>query len=1123
MKRIYLFLLMLSITPALANRALTLNHFAAVDAVNDTGTTAYAGETTIAVANVLSNDTFSGGPVSTSLVHLTLLSSAIHPGVTLNTVTGAVTVGADVPVGTYILQYQICAIYLPNDCDYGVVTITVAATPVINAVNDITTTAYTGCSTAVGNVLSNDTYAGVPATTSLVSLTLLSSAIHPSVTLNTVTGAVNVGADVPVGTYTLQYTLCAKANSANCDYASVTVNVLAAPTINAADDNFTVSSIISTQNGGTTTSVLTNDTFNGSSYVAGQGIVSLTYTAGLPGVSITQSGVISIGAGATPGNYTLKYKICKSCYCDEATVTIKVISIPTIDAVNDTAITAYTGYQTVVVNNVRANDTYNGVAATTSNVTTTLVSTLPSGISFNTTTGAVTVETTAAAGTYTITYKICSIAAPTTNCDNATITITVLTTPVINAVDDLNLTAYAGCAATVLVNVRANDTFNGVPATSANVSLQQLTSPTSPFITLNSTTGAVNVGSQVPVGNYTIQYQICSITHPNSNCDAATVTITVLAPPVINAVNDNYLGVDIDAENGGSTPSVFINDTYNGNPYSIGQANVYLSDGAGIPNITLGQDGVITIGPGAESGNYTIQYSICLNSCICDTGAVQIYIKPTLDTNGFRANNDVKIAKLQSTGKIIVSGYFTNYGNINNNGFIRLNSDLTQDNSFAATGPPAGSTASMSVNTIEVLNDDSILVGGGFSGFNGVNQKALVLLKDDGSINTDFNYGEQGFYHSPPSYPYVKSIAVRPDGRLVVIGHFEKYNGVDANKIIGLKSDGSIDPDFYYGSGFSGPSGGGLPKIVMMQGDKIIVAGSISGYQGYQAHQLIRLNSNGDIDDSFIQSEIDSYVVTEFEINSIYMYSNGDMLVGGRFDKYNGEQRENLVKIFADGTLDMNFHSGDFEGSTGSNVYSITLDENGKIIVGGRFESFDGYSVHQMMRLNSNGTFDSGFSIGTGPESPNSSEYVSVLTKQPNGKIIVGGRFNLFDGIYAGHITRLIPATGIQGRGINYFTSEPAIDAQANNIVLQSIGVMTAPLVNIYPNPSTGIFTLDMKGYEGQTFELIIHNALGQLIHQTTLKPENAYQLDLTNFQNGNYFVRLQNNNTTINKIITKK
>jgi hypothetical protein len=62
-----------------------------------------------------------------------------------------------------------------------------------------------------------------------------------------------------------------------------------------------------------------------------------------------------------------------------------------------------------------------------------------------------------------------------------------------------------------------------------------------------------------------------------------------------------------------------------------------------------------------------------------------------------------------------------------------------------------------------------------------------------------------------------------------------------------------------------------------------------------------------------------------------------------------------------------------------------------------------------------------------------------------------------------------------------------------------------------------------MKGYEGQTFELVIFNALGQLVHQTTVKPENAYQLDLTNFQNGNYFVRLQNNNTVINKIISKQ
>jgi hypothetical protein len=60
--------------------------------------------------------------------------------------------------------------------------------------------------------------------------------------------------------------------------------------------------------------------------------------------------------------------------------------------------------------------------------------------------------------------------------------------------------------------------------------------------------------------------RICEILNP-TNCDTATVTVTVGAAP-IDAVNDSY--GPINGANGGNTPSVLTNDTLGGNPVTVG-------------------------------------------------------------------------------------------------------------------------------------------------------------------------------------------------------------------------------------------------------------------------------------------------------------------------------------------------------------------------------------------------------------------------------------------------------------------------------------------------------------------------------------------------------------------------
>jgi hypothetical protein len=137
----------------------------------------------------------------------------------------------------------------------------------------------------------------------------------------------------------------------------------------------------------------------------------------------------------------------------------------------------------------------NGAAATTSNVTITAVGTWPSGVTLNTSTGAVSVASGTAAGTYTPQYQICSQAAPSI-CDTATVTVPVVT---IDAVNDTGTTIDRGTGGTSISNVLVNDTLNGVAATTSNVDITTVgTWPAG--VTLNTSTGAVSIALGTAAG-----------------------------------------------------------------------------------------------------------------------------------------------------------------------------------------------------------------------------------------------------------------------------------------------------------------------------------------------------------------------------------------------------------------------------------------------------------------------------------------------------------------------------------------------------------------------------------------------------------------------------------------------
>ncbi|GAA4212602.1 hypothetical protein GCM10022289_43680 [Pedobacter jeongneungensis] len=552
----------------------------------------------VAVANVLANDTYNGSTANLSEVNLTQVSTS-DPKVTLNTSTGEVIVAANTKAGTYTLVYRIEDKANPGLFKNATVTVTVNAPVMVANPDNGTANGYTG-GVAVSNVLANDTYNGATATVSNVNLTQISTT-NTNVTLDPATGAINVTAGTPAGSYTVVYQIEDKLNPGQTKQASVTVTVTA-PAIIANNDNGTANGFT----GGTAVNnVLANDSYDGSTALLSNVNLSQISTSN-PNVTLdATTGKVNVAAGTVAGNYTLVYQIqdkVNPVPSQTKTATVDVIvTSPALAANADAGTTnGFTGG--TAINNVLANDNYNGGQATLTNVTLTQLSTTNTKVSLDPATGKVNVVAGTQAGTYTVVYQIEDKLNPgQTKTANAVVTVI---TPDMTASNDAG-TINGATGGTAVANVLLNDTYNGNVATLNEVTLSQV-STSNPKVTLDVTTGKVNVDPNTPGGTYTLTYQIADKLNPGST-KTATVTITVDAPALV--ANDDA-GTANGFTGGLAIADVLANDTYNGNPATLAQvtlsqvsttnANVTLDPATGKVNVTAN----------TAAGTYTVVYQI---------------------------------------------------------------------------------------------------------------------------------------------------------------------------------------------------------------------------------------------------------------------------------------------------------------------------------------------------------------------------------------------------------------------------------------------------------------------------------------------------------------------------------
>lgn len=258
------------------------------------------------------------------------------------------------------------------------------------------------------NNYGEDTLNGNPATIENVSITVIANQ-YPWIYLDTTSGNINVYDGSPAGFYTVTYQICEIANPTNCDIAYASVFVYAG-VIDAVDDDFSPTPIDS-DIGGSTSSVLANDTFCG--IPVGSFSVTLTSYNIPSGLTLNMDGTITVAQGTVPGTYIVQYQICEilnPTNCDTANAFVQVNGNSTLVANYDDF--SAPNYPNTTTASILNNDTLNGNAVSSSQVIITTLYTYP-GFTINTN-GTITIAN-VPEGTYFIGYQICE-AGNTSNC-----------------------------------------------------------------------------------------------------------------------------------------------------------------------------------------------------------------------------------------------------------------------------------------------------------------------------------------------------------------------------------------------------------------------------------------------------------------------------------------------------------------------------------------------------------------------------------------------------------------------------------------------------------------------------------------------------------------------------------
>ena len=451
--------------------------------------------------------------------------------------------------------------------------------------------------------------------------------------------------------------------------------------------------------------------------------------------------------------------------------------------------------------------------------------------------------------------------------------------------------------------------------------------------------------------------------------------------------------------------------------------------------------------------------------------AIQLNPDGSLDTsfdfNSYGLNdNKVKNIAIQPDGKILEAGIFGTSSQLE---LRRFNPDGSRDPSFNLYSETISGT--FSLDKTDPNNSKKILAGlqlqadgkiflitryalkeddSGY-GYKDITttKTGLIRLNADGSLDTTFN--ATGISTNGA----IASIVTQPDGQILIGGDFNSYNQSWAYRLIRINSDGSRDLALH--STGVGPDGSVSAMTVQKDG-KIIIEGSFTNYAGVPRKGLARINPDGSLDLAYDPGEMplssNDVLALQPDDKLLFLYRPTSAIVN------------QLIRLNLDGSPDTTFNPS----GIGANdlIKAVAVQPDGKIVLGGYFPKFAGSSHQNLIRLNLDGSLDQAFEpSGSGMADPEDQVSLLALSVQSDGKILVGGDFGTYNGKPCGGLVRL-NSDGSLDPAFNFdrkYGGVSSIATQSDGKILIQFGDMLLPT-------REGVYRINPDGSDDTSFEI---------------------------------------------------
>jgi uncharacterized delta-60 repeat protein len=423
-------------------------------------------------------------------------------------------------------------------------------------------------------------------------------------------------------------------------------------------------------------------------------------------------------------------------------------------------------------------------------------------------------------------------------------------------------------------------------------------------------------------------------------------------------------------------------------------------------------------------------------------GLARLFVDGRIDPSfNVDLNGPIRALLPLDDGRVLISGYFSTVNGIERYFYAALKPDGSLDEDYALQ-----LGISDTVAAIARQPDGSILLTGAFADINGA-QTSLVRLDAQGRVDAGFTpfFAQDGWYSA------AYAAATQPDGKIVVAGHFEPADGSQVFAFVRMNPDGSQDTSFRQPSDEDAQSlAFTVQKLVALGDGSLVGAGPfvLPDHGGGAQTGLLKLHRDGGIDADFRPDP-------NAAVRDIAAQPDGHILVAGMFSQIGGSQRLRVARLQSDGHLDTSFNP-----NASAPVSAIVQLADGKIVLGGEFTRVGGVSRQRIARLEADGHVEAALIAGADPVyagvdatprcilqlpdqqlligcgfsyvgttrgsmarlradgsidpgfvapvfEPGYSNVVEVISPQPDGKFLIGGRFTKVNGVARPGVARL--------------------------------------------------------------------------------------------------------------------